>query len=182
VSTFEFVFSLVGLVLGLSFVEILGGLVRAIKGGAVKRTNLLAIMLGFWVLLDVTSFWGMVWGVREDIDAANSIWLILGAGALITSVYYVAASLVFPDQLDKEVDLKVHYWRRKRTVAALIWLCELAAMATNLAFSDGWSVVIWLINGTLLFLAALLWWSRMEKVDAVVLCALIANGVCVFVF
>lgn len=34
-SAFEFVFGLVGLLLGLSFAEVLGGLVRALKVGAV---------------------------------------------------------------------------------------------------------------------------------------------------
>ena len=181
-SAFEFVFSLIGLVLGLSFVEVLGGLVRALKSGVVRRTNILTLMLGLWVLLDVTSFWGMVWGVRDHIEALRSIWPVLGAGALITSVYYVAASLVFPDHSDRDADFAAHYWRRKRTVVGLVWFCELAAMGCSLAFlgSGGWPLLTWLINAIVLSGAALLWWSRNGRVDVAVLGILIANGVWTF--
>ena len=176
-SAFEFVFSLIGLVLGLSFVEVLGGLVRAIKDGAVKRTNVLTPMLGLWVLLDVTSFWGMIWTVRDSIEALPSIWPVLGLGALITSVYYVAASLVFPDQSKGDADFQQHYWRSKRMVVGLVWLCELTAMGLIVAFTGAPAPLTALINGTVLLGALLLWWSRNGKADAALLCLLIATGV-----
>lgn len=76
-SNFEFVFSLFGLLLGFSLVEVLGGLGRTLKaarpsrtpGGAATRIAVgsLTPMLGLVVMLDLVSFWKLAWNMRDVI-------------------------------------------------------------------------------------------------------------------
>lgn len=153
-SAFEYVFTLIGLALGLSLVEVLGGLARTLKARRVVRIGWLTPLLGIWVIGDVTSFWGMTWGIRESIEAQASIWPVLGIGVLLTSTYYIAASLVFPERATDVPDLDAHYWEHKRQVIGLVILCELTAMAINLWRSDGWGPVEWAINICLIAAAA----------------------------
>jgi hypothetical protein len=145
-SAFEFVFSLIGLALGLSLVEVLGGLARTLKARRAVRIGWLTPLLGIWVIGDVTSFWGMTWGVRESIEAQASIWPVLGIGVLFTCTYYIAASLVFPERATDVPDLDEHYWEHRRQVIGLIILCELTAMAISLWHGEEWRPVVWAIN------------------------------------
>jgi len=66
----------------------------------------------------------------RTLEALPSIWPVLGVGMLVTSVYYVAASLVFP--AGKNPDFYAHYWRRKRQFVGLGWLCEFTGQDLNL--------------------------------------------------
>ena len=61
---FEMVFNLIGLVLGLALVEVLGGLAKTIKARHEQRISWLTPLLGAWVVLDVSAFWGIAWEVR----------------------------------------------------------------------------------------------------------------------
>lgn len=143
---FDFVFSLIGLLLGLSLVEVLGGLMRTLKARSMVRIGLLTPLLGIWVIADVTSFWGMAWQMRPGIERLPSIWPVLGLGVLVTSAYYAAASLVFPDRPEDVADLDDFYWKHKRTVILLVTACELAAMAANLGLGRIWSPASAVLN------------------------------------
>jgi hypothetical protein len=71
-SPFEFVFSLVGLLLGLSLAEVLGGLAKAIKARRrAARTAAPPLLLGhlvpmlaIFLMLDIAGFWTYAWTVR----------------------------------------------------------------------------------------------------------------------
>src|SRR5688500_14878840 len=97
-TSFEFVFSLFGLMLGLSLAEILGGLTRTVQSRAAatakkrRRIGWLTPLLGLFVMLDLTSFWTVAWTLRDSIPAHYSSLVI---GLAITGIYYLAASLVF---------------------------------------------------------------------------------------
>lgn len=180
-SKFEFVFSLIGLLLGLSLVEILGGLVRSLKARSSSRVSILTSLLGVFVLLDVTTFWGIAWGVRDFIDSSSSIWPILGIGVVFTSVYYVSSSLVFPDQVELENEIDAHYWKHKRLVAGLVLVCELAAMSADYLFNEvAWPWMSWAVNIGIVSGTVLLCWSRWRRVDISVLGFLI--GVLIWTF
>lgn len=128
-NAFEFVFTLFGLMLGFSLAEVLGGLVRTLKARAAVRIGWLTPLLAVFVMLDLTSFWANAWAMRESIPA-NYGTLVLGL--VPTSIYFVAASLVFPERPESCDGLDAHYFLRRRPVLACVALCNaivLLAMA-----------------------------------------------------
>src|SRR3982750_1903775 len=88
---FEMVFNLIGLVLGLALVEVLGGLARTLKAFPARRISWLTPLLGLWVAMDVSAFWGIAFELR---DLLTSLWPTLFVGVLLASVYYLAAALI----------------------------------------------------------------------------------------
>lgn len=167
---FEMVFSLVGLVLGLSLVEVLSGLVRTVHARSEVRIGWLTPLLGIWVIGDVSTFWGIAWEVRGLLE---SVWASLGLGVAITSVYYVAASMVFPTDPRDQPDLDVHFWQNKRTVVALVLACNLTVWALALANGAQWSLETAIANALYLAvgLAALV--ARGRIANTIALCLLI---------
>jgi hypothetical protein len=130
---FEFVFSLFGLLLGFSLVEVLGGLAKVIEaqlraakvgaetpGAAPFRAGWLTPLLGLFVMLDVISFWGSAWVARSELTYTGPV--VIG-GLVFAGSYYVAAHLVFPTEKADWADLDAHYFRVRRAVfGALIAL------------------------------------------------------------
>lgn len=129
-SQFEFVFSLFGLLLGFSLVEVLGGLakvieaqLRAVKVAAERpdearfRAGWLTPLLGLFVMLDVISFWGSAWVARDQLTYTGPV--VIG-GLLFAGSYYVAAHLVFPTEKADWADLDAHYFRVRRAVLGAI--------------------------------------------------------------
>jgi len=116
-SQFEFIFALFGLLLGLSIVEVLGGLARAIEArlrpGATLRIGWLTPLLGVFVLLDLLSFWQAAWFTRNVIAVSGHS---LMAVTMFASAYYLAAHLVFPREPAKHEELDSHYFRVRRIV------------------------------------------------------------------
>jgi hypothetical protein len=130
-SEFEFIFALFGLLLGLSIIEVLGGLARAIEArlrpGATLRIGWLTPLLGIFVLLDLLSFWMAAWATRSLVSVSG---LSLMAITVFASLYYLAARLVFPPEPDAVPDLDAHFFRVRRIV--------LGAMFALLLVQLGW--------------------------------------------
>ncbi len=124
-SIFEMVFNLIGLVLGLALVAVLGGLAATISAQPGRTISWLTPLLGAWVVLDVSAFWGIAWEVR---DLLTSLWPSLLIGVILSSVYYLAAAMIFPDDVKDYPDLDAHYWAIKRRVIGLILFCDVAVM------------------------------------------------------
>ncbi|MGC6399837.1 hypothetical protein ACNI3Q_04545 [Sphingomonas sp. FW199] len=116
-SDFEFVFSLYGLLLGLSLAELLGGLARTIerrlRPGGAFRIGWLTPLLAIFVLLDLLSFWSAAWFVRGSIAVTGETLMFV---TLFAGVYYLAAHLVFPGDADGTPDLDQHFFRVRRIV------------------------------------------------------------------
>lgn len=90
-SAFEFVFSLFGLLLGFSLVEVLGGLGKVLKSRRHIRVGWLTPLLALFVMVDITSFWMVAWIAREAIPA-NAVSFF--TGLFICGLYYLAAILI----------------------------------------------------------------------------------------
>jgi hypothetical protein len=121
VSHFEFVFSLFGLLLGLSLAEVLGGAARTLKVRRRVRVGWLTPLLGLFVMLNLVSFWMGAWNAQALIPVAYPVLLI---GLAITGLYYMGASLVFPADAEKWPDLDAYYFEHRRQVLlvfALSW-------------------------------------------------------------
>lgn len=132
---FEFVFSLFGLLLGFSLVEVIAGFGRAFEArvrttpgaaGFRARIGWLSPLLGLFVLFNLVSFWTAAWAARDAIPVQ---YLVLLFGLAVTGGYYFAASLVFPREIGDGVDLDDHYFRIKGWVAAVVAVCNLAGAA-----------------------------------------------------
>ncbi|SOB79081.1 hypothetical protein SAMN06297144_0364 [Sphingomonas guangdongensis] len=120
-SPFEFIFSLFGLLLGFSLVEVLGGLARALavllrpveQRPAGFRLGWLTPLFALFVLLDLVSFWGAAWFARDVLSVRPGT---LFGGLFFAGAYYLCAHLVFPPDIDAAGDLDRHYRRIHRTV------------------------------------------------------------------
>lgn len=129
-SEFEFVFTLFGLVLGLALAEVLGGFGRAIKaagppedsGRKAVKIGWLTPMLALLVILDLGSFWSVSWQARDVIPPTLDYLLL---GLLIFGLYYLAATLVFPDRPEDWGDLDRYFMRYKKWVLMGVVACNL---------------------------------------------------------
>ncbi len=130
VSGFEFFFSLFGLVLGLSLAEGLSGLARSIKARHRVRIGYPTALLGLFVSCDVVTFWIYGWSIRDLLPLT---WPVLFGGFAVTAIYFVSASLIFPDDPDEWGDLDSHFDLHGRKVLAGVFLCNLALVATAAA-------------------------------------------------
>ncbi len=132
-SAFEFFFSLYGLVLGLSVVEIVSGFARLAHDARGVRIGLLTPVLALLLLTDLCGFWLSAYHAYNDRPLDYTVVaLALGASAL----YYVAASVVFPRDVAREPDLDEVYLRHRRLVmlsiaAAGIVMFELVPSLTT---------------------------------------------------
>jgi small-conductance mechanosensitive channel len=187
-SDFEFVFALYSLLLGLSMVELLGGLGRAIEArfAAEAERERFAIgwltpLLAVFVMLDLLSFWSAAWVARDDIAVSNTT---LMAVAGFASLYFLAARLVFPSHPEGFADLDVHYFRVRRIVLGLL-LILLAAqlgyylaqpdLAANLARPLAWIMTLILVA---LMVAAMC--VKSPRWSALLLAALVARYVVIY--
>jgi hypothetical protein len=116
---FEHSFTLIGLLLGLALAEVLAGLVRTARSRGVRALGVLTPLLAIFFVADVATFWGILWGLRSTLP--DSIWPVLGVGTLLGGLYYIAATLVFPEA--REDDLDAYYMKNRRLVLGLMLLC-----------------------------------------------------------
>jgi hypothetical protein len=132
-SPFEFFFSFYGLLLGFSVAELVGGFARVVHERREVKLGKLTPLLAVFVAVDIATFWNQAWVFLRDAPYNFSL-LILGL--VVASVFYVAATLVFPRDLKPGDELDQHFWRHKR----LVLLC---VMVANLAMA----MVFFLVGG-----------------------------------
>lgn len=151
-TAFEFIFPLFGLLVGLTYTEMLAGLARALKSSRHVRLGWLAPLLGVLILINLTMFWYGAWQMRHLVTPTSGALLMT---LLIGGTYYLAASLVFPNAEDKVADLDEHFYRTRRQSLIAIAFCNLLGLGL-VANNAGWAMepIWWAVNS--LFLAMLL--------------------------
>lgn len=179
-SAFEFVFSLFGLLLGFSLVEVLSGLVRTLKlrkplrpdSAQAVRIGWLTPLLGLFVLVDLTSFWNIAWQLRDRIPADFASLLF---GLAICGLYYFSASMVFPDKPEDWPDFDEWAARHKRQVMGGILACNLIATFVVLAPQpQSWTLRVFATNGILLAMMAIAAFSRPRWLTGTMLAGMLA--------
>ncbi len=115
-SAFEFYFSFYGLALGLSVAVIATGLATAIQHRKAIRIGWLTPLLALFVGLDIATFWDAAWHAFRDAPFSYGMLVI---GLAIALVYFIAASLVFPHQIEDGLTLDAHFWANKKIVLLL---------------------------------------------------------------
>src|SRR5882757_1962591 len=104
---FGIFFSLFGLLLGLSLAVVVAGFARLLKTRPTVWPGWLITLLGIFIMLDVTSFWSGAWRARERmVPEYGHLFL----GMVVISVYYLAASMVFPEKGTTSEDFDAHYF------------------------------------------------------------------------
>jgi hypothetical protein len=131
VTSFEFFFSFYGLILGLSVVEVITGFARAVKGRHRVRVGYVTPMMGLIVLLDLASFWRNAWTSMQHVPVSLITLLI---GLAIAGVYFLAASLIFPDDLDAWPRFDDFYDKHKAWVIGGVWSANMLAVFGLMAF------------------------------------------------
>ncbi|WP_311271220.1 hypothetical protein [Sphingobium sp. WCS2017Hpa-17] len=115
-SAFDLVFAVFGLLLGLAVAEVLGGFARVLKmkrAAKPVRVGWLTPLLGLFVLLDLTSFWGTAFSMRDQMDAS---YLTLVVVLVIVGAYHLIASVIFPDEPEQWPDFDEWYDKQNRLV------------------------------------------------------------------
>lgn len=112
-SAFEFYFSFYGLILGLTVTEIITGLVRVFRQRDRARIGWCTPLLGLALVLDISTFWSRAWESMQDVQVTYGMLVI---GLVIAGIYYAAASLVTPDDLESWPDFDAFYDRHKAYV------------------------------------------------------------------
>jgi hypothetical protein len=185
---FEFVFALYSLLLGLSMVELLGGLGRAIEARFAAEASKakfaigwLTPLLAIFVMLDLLSFWSAAWLVRGNLAVSSSALLAVAAFA---SVYFLAARLVFPSHPEGFANLDVHYFRVRRIVLGLL----LVLLGAQLAFyasqpdlaANLTRPLAWIMTVVLVALMAAAMWVKDRRWSLAILGVLIVRYVVIY--
>jgi hypothetical protein len=120
--SFNFVFSLYSLLLGLSIAVILSGFAHALKARPPVPIGWLTSLLGIFMMLDVTSFWTGAWRARYWFAPQYGHLFI---GLVVTALYYFAASLVFPKEAKTAAEFDDHYYHYHRPILLAVAFCNL---------------------------------------------------------
>ncbi len=173
-NTFEFLFSLFGLLLGFGLADILGGFSRAFKARGLARIGWLTPLLGLVVVLDTISFWTTAWSLRDLF--VPKFWVLI-LGFFYTGLYYMAATLVFPEGEPADTDHDQHYFSVRKWVAGILIGVNVPAYADDLLFVHAITADRFLCGLTILFFVALIGIlvARGPRWNIVFLSLLIAN-------
>jgi hypothetical protein len=120
---FSIVFSLFGLILGLSVAAVLTGFARVLRMRPKVKMGWLSPLLGAFVILDLISFWNGAWRAHDYIRPEYGF---LFLALIITGTYYLAASTVFPQAGETVADFDAHYFENRRWIMLAIGFCNLA--------------------------------------------------------
>lgn len=116
-SAFEYFFTLYGLILGLSVVEIVSGFGRLAHERRGVKVGVLVPLLASLMLLDLANFWMSAYLRLQDYKLSYAVLVI---SMLISGLYYIAASVVFPRDFAAEPDLDAFYMRHRRLVVGIL--------------------------------------------------------------
>ena len=141
-TSFEFVFSLLVIILGLGLSQVLGGLASAVKRRPGLKIGWGTGLLATWVTTETVIFWEIIWQSR-DVLTDNSVALF--PGFAVTALYYFAAALVFPDDMDRQTSLDDYFLREKgKVIGAILAAVALAFVWRRLAMgASAWALVPW---------------------------------------
>ena len=127
---FEFLFSVFGLLIGLTFIEIAIKFADAIDAHARRPIGVLTPLLALFVMIDVAGYWLFSWSIR---DLLHVRWRTVFVALTVAMIYYLSASMIFPRSEGEWKNLDEHYWARKRFVIGGVLLVEGATMAWQLS-------------------------------------------------
>ncbi|HVV64244.1 MAG TPA: hypothetical protein VHC42_02160 [Rhizomicrobium sp.] len=167
-SDFEGLFGLFALMFGLIVAELTLKFADAIDSNRERPMGILTPALALLVLTDVTTFWLFIWADRHALKVN---WHTVFGGVIVSIIYFLAATLVFPRTSHGWKHLDDHYWARKRLVATGILFANFVMLGMMLArvvpaWND-WLFYLYFV-GYYLAVAGLMF-SRSRRLDYVFL-------------
>jgi hypothetical protein len=88
-------------------------------------------------MLDLGAFWALAWAIRDSIPA-NYLTLIVAM--IVTGLYFLSATLVFPDECRQWPDLDDYYFAHRRQVLGGILASKMLARGAQFALGAvGWA-------------------------------------------
>jgi hypothetical protein len=170
---FEFLFSVFGLLIGLTFIEIAIKFADAIDAHSRRPIGVLTPLLALFVMVDVAGFWLFSWSIRNLLHVR---WRTVFVGLTVALIYYLSASMIFPRSEGEWKNLDEHYWARKRLVIGGILLVESATMAWQWtravpALDDYW---FWIYQVPYFVPLAALLFTRSRRIDIALFIIMIA--------
>ena len=177
---FEFIFPLFGLLIGLSYAEILGGLARALKAPGDVRIGWLTPLLGAMLLINLTMFWFASWQFRDtELPTREGLLQMLA----MSGSYYLAAAMLFPSTVAAGENLDDHLMDNKKVAMLAIAACNafgLWAFAEQRQWAVGadW----WVINTIFLAVLVVTAFARSRRVVLLGLLLLIGAHVVALFF
>jgi hypothetical protein len=120
---FSFFFSFYGLILGLAATELLKGLGALARTGELRRLGWQTGLLALLLLLVICATWIDAW---DSLRNATLDFAGLWAPIVIAVLYYLAASVTFPESPAEWPSLDDYFFKRKRFVLVLMLLAEFA--------------------------------------------------------
>jgi hypothetical protein len=174
VGTFEFVFSLFGLLLGLSLAEVLGGFGWAVRHRHRVKLGWLTPLLGSVVMLDLTAFWLLAWSVRDHLHAGYDTLVV---GLFVTGLYYLAASMIFPREEFVGQSLDQHFFAVRAKVLGALLVCNLSAYLaawshTGMTFFSPPQLARMALFGSMVLVAIFVRGPRMVAAVLALICAM----------
>jgi hypothetical protein len=171
-TAFEFVFPLFGLLVGLSFADMLGGLARALKNKRNVRVGWLTPLLGLVILVNLTMIWLGAWEMRDVAKPSSSAMLFI---LIVGGSYFLAASLVFPSSGAEVRDLDEHFMANRKLALLVIAGCNLFYLVRmGLMLGAKATPYWWIGNGGFLALLVLAALTRDRRIILAVLIFLVA--------
>jgi hypothetical protein len=176
-SNFEFVFSLLVIILGLGLAEVLGGVARVVKRREKLRIGWGTGLLAAWVVMETVIFWEIVWRSRDMLPDNSAA---LFPGVVVTGLYYIAGALCFPDDLSERNTLDDYFMREKaKTIGAVLAAVALAFLWRRLGMGPaGWAVVpgyAWAGLAVIYVAGPVAMLSRKRKLTIAALAVLVVN-------
>ena len=142
-------------------------------------------LLGLLVLVDLATFWTMMWVARALL---NMTMLTVFAVLLLIGGYYLVATQVFPDEPQLWPDFDAYYWLQKRFVVLGVVLINVVAQGALFLLQPAVEATpeltaavtpAFLAATVLIFLnlPALLWlaFSRRKRVDIALIAFVVAT-------
>jgi hypothetical protein len=130
---FEFVFSLLGLLLGLALANVLAGLSNALQERRKLKVGILTPLLGLLITFDITSYWTVAWSLRGVLQPS---FFVLLCGLAVTGTYYFISRMVFPRNTAEWPDFDVYYWGHKRLLLAGVIFCDGATYVAQVVLNE----------------------------------------------
>lgn len=141
-TSFEFVFSLFSILLGLALAQVLRGFADVVEAGSRIRIGWPTFLLALVVMADITLFWRVVWRAREYMpDTSTALFVTL----VISGLYYFAAVLVFPRKIAGRDELDTYFLAQKGRVLGCLLAANVIAHAGRYALmgQESFAILSW---------------------------------------
>lgn len=118
---FSLFFAFYGLILGLAVTELLGGFAAIVRARAIRRVEPQTALLAVLVFIIICVTWIDAWNTLRSITLnLAGLW----APILLATLYFLAASVVFPSDAADFERLATYFAERKRFVIGMLFLAE----------------------------------------------------------